>query len=225
MKFKNAFFFILSLTLLSACIQDDFVDDRVDPVLRILTAVDTLKINTAFQLEAMYLNNVGNEVAVTVEWSSSNSNVLTVNASGLVSAIGPGSATITVEYDDPEGLLSDAISITVGEETVVVTNQSAMGTIQTTSTYALSGDFEFRETDTGVDLEFAENYSASTALPGLFVYLSNNRNSIANAFEIGAVQVFNGAHNYSIDNIGFNDYQFIVYFCKPFNVKVGDGEL
>ncbi|MEM9549152.1 MAG: hypothetical protein AAGA77_24405, partial [Bacteroidota bacterium] len=62
-------------------------------------------------------------------------------------------------------------------------------------------------------------------LPGLYVYLTNNRNTTANALEIGAVEVFNGAHTYTVEDVGINDYKFLLYFCKPFNVKVGDGEI
>ena len=46
-----------------------------------------------------------------------------------------------------------------------------------------------------------------------------------NAFEIGRVATFSGVHSYTIPNKGINDYNYIVYFCKPFNVKVGHGQI
>jgi len=40
------------------------------------------------------------------------------------------------------------------------------------------------------------------------------------------VVTFDGAHDYILDdNVGLFDYNYLVYFCKPFNVKVGDGEI
>ena len=43
--------------------------------------------------------------------------------------------------------------------------------------------------------------------------------------EIGEVKVFKGAHRYTIGgDIALNQYKYLLYYCKPFNVKVGDGE-
>ena len=90
----------------------------------------------------------------------------------------------------------------------------------------MEGEFELVDLGNGMlSLSLDEDYCASTALPGLYVYLSNNRNSIADAFEIGEVTTFTGQHDYTINNIGLMDFNFIVYFCKPFNIKVGDGEI
>ena len=74
-------------------------------------------------------------------------------------------------------------------------------------------------------LSFADNYNASTALPGLYIYLTNNPSTNVGAYEIGAVTDFDGAHSYDLPNsISLMDYEYVLYFCKPFNVKVGDGQ-
>ena len=80
-------------------------------------------------------------------------------------------------------------------------------------------------TEDGDDLllQIGEDYEASSSLPGLYLYLTNNINSTANAFEIGMVDTFAGAHTYRIEDIGVNDYDHVLYYCKPFRVKVGDG--
>jgi len=222
-KTKFIGYLVFFIFVLQGCIKDDFVNDTVDPVLRITANIDTLALGNTFQFEEIYLNNIGLEEQITVMWSSSDEAVISISNDGLATALELGSSIISIEYDDGTGLvLSDELLVHVGENTSTST-QTFVGSIATTSSYLLEGDFTFSETDNGVFLEFADNYSASTALPGLYVYLSNNRNSIANAFEIGAVEVFNGAHNYDIANIGINDYSYLVYFCKPFNVKVGDG--
>ncbi len=104
-------------------------------------------------------------------------------------------------------------------------NTIRSGVIQTTSSYVMEGDFEIRIEAGQLLIDIADNYWASFALPGLYVYLTNNPNTTANALEIGAVEVFNGVHQYLVNDVGLNDYNYLLYFCKPFNVKVGDGEI
>lgn len=209
----------------SACIQNDIIEDFVEPQLRITSAVDSIGLNSSFQFESMYLNNVGAEESVTVTWSSSDPSIISIANDGLAQALQNGTATITAEYINGSTMVTDTKTVTVGNTTVVPTTQEKSGMIATTSSYALEGDFVLREDGNDLVLEFAANYNASTALPGLYVYLSNNQSTIANAYEISAVQTFSGVHSYTIPNIGLNDYNYVLYFCKPFNVKVGDGEI
>jgi len=209
---------------MQSCIQDDFIQDAVDPELRISSQVDTIEINTTFQFEVIFLNNVGTQQQISPTWTSSNEDIITIDSDGVAFAVGAGSSTITVEYMDEGTLLTDSQEVVVGMETVIVA-QSFRGFIEPSSFYELTGDFEYVENGDDIDLIFSDNYRASAALPGLFIYLSNNRNSIASALEIGEVEVFSGAHSYTIENVGFSDFSYLVYFCKPFNVKVGDGSL
>jgi hypothetical protein len=114
--------------------------------------------------------------------------------------------------------------VTVGETTVVGPMDRG-GSIRTTSSYLLEGDFTITAPTGNLQIDIAENYRASTALPGLYLYLSNNPNSTAGALEIGRVEVFSGAHGYTVPNVGIDEYAYLLYYCKPFNVKVGDGEI
>lgn len=224
MKHLNLLIVFLGISLLSSCIKDDFVQDTIDSSLRITTNLESLEINSEHQFNATYLNNIGLETAVDIVWSSSDPDVIYISTDGLAKAVGLGSAIIKAEYLDGEILVEDLTSVEVGQATIVG-SQSISGMISTTSSYALEGDFVFTETSTGVNVSFRDNYKASTALPGLFVYLSNNKNSIANALEIGEVKSFTGEHEYSVEGVEFNQYNYLVYFCKPFNIKVGDGKL
>lgn len=217
---------LLILTVLfKSCIKDDFVKDFTGSVLRITNPIDTLKTSTDYQLKAMYLNNIGKEEEVNQIWTSSAPNIITVDQTGLLTAVSTtGESIIKVQYQQDDIDTSDQITISVGNTT---TESSTLinSNISTISSYKLKGSFKLEKTDDGSYLSFEDDYEASTALPGLYVYLSNNRNSIANAFEIGKVTVFNGEHEYNLPNIGLNDYSYIIYFCKPFNVKVGEGKL
>ena len=217
-----AFALIAFSILLTACIKDDIIEDFVEPTIRITSFPDTLLLNSEFQFEYVYLNNVGIEEMVDAEWSSSNPQVVDINQSGLAIAKTLGSVVIEITYSSPNGSWTDQVLVNVGN-TTVAGNTDKGGSIQTTSSYVLEGDFSITANEGSITIEFFEDYKASRALPGLYVYLSNNRNVITNAFEIGKVETFEGGHSYTIDDIGINDYQFLVYFCKPFNVKVGDG--
>ncbi len=222
-------FFILSVivsVLFTACIGDDFIDDFVEPVVRLTTIVDNMEEGTTFQFEADYFNNIGVAESAAMEWSSSNPAIISITNDGFASALAMGTSDIKVSVTKNGETVEAIKTVAVTEEaTMIVTSRD--GTLQTTSSYLLQGDFILEENDQQeLVLSFSDNYAASTALPGLYVYLSNNPNTTSGAHEIGAVEVFNGEHSYTIDSsIDINDYGYVLYFCKPFNVKVGDGAL
>lgn len=221
----KAFSFTLFLALtLTACIQDDIVFDTVEPELRITAAVDTIAVDSSYQFDAVYLNNVGVAEAIDVLWESNAPDIIDIDADGLATALQLGSATITASFDDGTVLVQDAVEVHTGEETISLSTERS-GVIRTTSSYLLEGDFTIREQGNGIQLDIADNYRASTALPGLYIYLTNNPNTIANALEIGGVETFSGAHSYTIPNVSLETYNYVLYFCKPFNVKVGDGQI
>ena len=72
----------------------------------------------------------------------------------------------------------------------------------------MEGDFVINAVDDNLVIEIADNYVASSALPGLYIYLTNNPNSINDALEIGEVTVFEGAHSYEVENVGLMDYDY-----------------
>ena len=226
---KNSSFFLITIVLLlfglGGCIGDDIIDDMVEPVVRIMNPIDTIEINTNYQFEATYFNNVGQEVNNTVSWSSSNENIISVTSAGLATANELGNAILTAEATSEAGvIIQEERMLIVGNSTVVASSDRT-GSLQTTSSYALKGDFTLEEDNGILKLSFADNYEASTALPGLYVYLTNNPNTTSGAFEIGKVEEFSGAHTYELPStVDVMDYEYVLYFCKPFNVKVGDGQ-
>ena len=217
-------FSLVAIFAFTSCIKDDFVLDTIDPELRITTQVTHIEINTTFQFETKYFNNVGQEEIVDALWTSADPSIIEITDTGLANALSAGTTQLSVQYTNGDIDLTETIDVTVGEETVIVQSNKS-GTIAPSSFYELAGSFTIEATDNGILIDFANDYEASTALPGLYVYLSNNANSIANAHEIAAVETFSGAHSYEIANVGLDDFQYLVYFCKPFNVKVGDGEI
>jgi len=218
--------FTLLIILGIGCIGDDFVFDTVDPVLRIDNQVDTLAINTSYQFETTYLNNIGVEEEVPVTWSSVDESILTINSNGLAQALAVGSTLVTAQVDLDSLFIEAVTEVNVGQNTIqTMEPEVKSGTIQTTTFYLLEGDFEIRQDGSDLILDIFDNYRASASLPGLYLYLTNNPNTTANALEVGAVEVFTGAHSYTIPNVDINEYSHLLYFCKPFSVKVGDGEI
>ena len=224
---KNIFYFTLFAVFFSACIGDDIIMDRVDETLRITVQATSIAAGETFQFEARFTNNIGNVEEGRVIWRSSDESILSITENGLATAIIGGNVIVSAEATLDDGsTLKEEMDVEVSMVTVEVeTPTSRSGVIATTTFYELEGDFVLNEVNDGVSLEIAENYKASSALPGLYIYLTNNPNSISDALEIGEVSVFAGAHTYEISGVGLNDYDYILYFCKPFRVKVGDGKI
>ena len=222
-------FIVFSFILfsISGCIGDDIIFDTVPEAVRILNPVDSLTVGNTHQFEARFTNNIGQVEEQNVLWSSSNSTIITVDDTGLATALAEGKANLTAEVLlGGQAPVSDAIEVVVSKEEVTGNpSEERSGAIRTTSSYLLEGSFTLRQDGNDIVLEFADNYRASTSLPGLYVYLTNNPSTSNNAFEIGRVETFEGAHSYRISGVGLNEYDYLLYWCKPFSVKVGDGEI
>jgi len=226
---RNTFIiFLLSLTL-SSCIGDDIIDDRVDERISIDNPISEIQVNNSYQLEVTFFNNIGQPEAINLNWSSSDPSIATISPQGLLTAIGLGDVVIRISATLTDGTIIEENQMVTVIAEVVDPDQliTKSGVIATTSSYLLTGDFTISEIQDSqnLDLQIAENYQASSSLPGLYLYLSNNPNSVNGALEVGAVSIFNGAHSYELENVGINDYQYLLYWCKPFSVKVGDGEI
>ncbi len=194
--------------------------DFIDPEVRILNPITEIEVGGSHTYEALFFNNLGEQENVQIQWQSSNTGSISIDSNGFATALAEGSATISalVQYNNTQVRADVNINIIPKAESIV-----KQGTIITTSQYLLEGSFTIRENNLGgILLDISEDYRADTNLPGLYLYLTNNPNSVNGALEVGAVEVFTGAHDYTIPNTGINDYRYLLYWCKPFVVKVGD---
>ncbi|KAB1153217.1 hypothetical protein F7018_17880 [Tenacibaculum aiptasiae] len=179
--------------------------------------------NQTHQYTTTYTDQTGQVQTPQITWSSSDSNIASVSSTGLVTANTIGNVTITASVTLNGNTTTDDNTLTITGSAP----KEKSGTIKTTSSYALSGTFTLKEIPGTNDLELSINadYNASTALPGLYLYMTNNPNTVGGAKEIQKVTVFNGAHTYTIKNTGIDDFNHLLYWCKPFSVKVGDAEI
>ena len=223
---KAIYFLAVVSILMTGCIGDDIIFDTVEEEVRISNAIDSLKLGDTYQFEAKFLNNVGQEEERFVLWSSSDPTVLSINEDGLATGLTLGEAIVTATVDlDGTNSVTDEIPVVVNEDNTVISVTERTGSLRTTSSYVLQGSFLLKTEGDQLILELENDYVASSSLPGLYVYMTNNPNSVSGALELGKVPVFDGAHSYEIPaGVELNTYNYLLYYCKPFAVKVGDGE-
>ena len=212
---------VLAMFLLTGCIGDDIIFDTVDETVRITNPIDSLLLGDTYTFEARFFNNIGQVESRPVIWSSSDPTIVSVDDEGTVTGLELGEAiiTATVDLDDSESV-TDQLPVVVNTESTNSNITERLGTLRTTSSYVLEGTFLLTETSSGLLLDLADDYRASSSLPGLYLYLTNNANTINGAFEVGEVTTFAGAHTYELPSeVELNEYKYLLYYCKPFGVK------
>ncbi len=207
--------------VLTSCIGTDILDDAVDPEVVILNPVTSIEIGTTYAFMAEYRNMVGMPEDVPLTWESDDPGVISIDNDGNATALTEGETRIRVSTDNVETfLLVEAGAMTSGPLTERVAQ------LQTSSSYPLSGTARLLKTSDGLILRFDEDFQTTSALPGLYVYLSNNTSTTNNAYEVAKVSAFRGAQEYIISDLeDLSSYKYVLFFCKPFVVPVGDGEL
>ena len=169
-----------------------------------------------------------NTSTATTETATSTSDTETTNTD--TSTTDTATSTTDTSTTTAETATSTSDITTGGDSSggsgVVIAPQFYEGEIISTSGYILEGNFRYEHNGTQITLSLDESYRASTSLPGLYLYLGNNPNTVNGAVEIGKVAVFNGAHEYILPpSIELTDYKYIIYWCKPFSVPVGEGTI
>ena len=200
--------------------------------LSIVTALgNTISDKTSFPVREV-VTAITETATMTIDSGTTTTTTSDVNTSiidsGTATSTLTDTSTTTTSVSDTSSTTTDTDSTpTVDDDVVVTSPQSYQGTIRTTSSYELTGSYEYGLNDAGqLVLDIGDDYVASTAIPRLFVYLSNNPNSPSGAYEIAEVTVFSGAHSYVLpSSIDISDYKYILYWCKPFIVKVGDSTI
>lgn len=221
----------IALLLLAGCIGQDIEFDEVQPVVRITNPVQSIQVNTNYQFEYAFLDNTGEPVtADDIIWSTSDMAVLTIDNSGLATALSLGTATIdiSVSYQTAtDTLMADtSVTVQVTAEPTMAASSERTGSMSPSSGYGLQGNFRLYEDGENLILEFDDTYNFNGA-PGPYLYLTNNASSLPGAsdYEIGVVTVQTGAHSYTIpmSAVELNDYSVVYFYCEPFRIRLGFG--
>lgn len=223
---RTFYYLLLAVLTMTSCIGDDIIEDFVEPQLRLLSPPSQLLLGDTVTLGFTFLDETGQEASIEATYTSSNMSIATVNLDGQVSAVAEGQVDIVIWADYMQQSYADTATLVITmDSTLIMQAEQRRGQVSTTSSYVLSGNFTITQSEDQLIIEFGEDYVADRALPGLYVYLTNNTATTRDAYEIGAVEVFDGAHSYTIEGVGIDDFSDLLYFCKPFNVKVGDGAI
>ncbi|MCI5054883.1 MAG: DM13 domain-containing protein [Flavobacteriales bacterium] len=216
-----------SIVILSmnGCVKDDILDDMVPERIMILNPLTSIEIGSTYQFQAEYFNNVGMMDSALLSWTSEDTSIVQISAEGLATAKDYGTTRIEVKF--AENNISESFDLEVSDSTITVETGERTGTLKTTSSYDLEGNFKLNFDGTNFTLEFDESYVCDQGLPGAYIYLTNNPSTNNQAFEVGEVEQFSGAYTISIpssSDLMLNSYDYVLFYCKPFNVKVGDGK-
>lgn len=225
-KFNQNLLPILFLPIFLGCIKDDIIDDEVPERIMIQNPVNSLKVNTEYDFKASYFDNIGREVTTEFHWKSSDTTVLEINNDGRALAKELGTANILVT--ELSNTFEYSFTVEVGDSTILIENKERSTMLQTTSSYILTGGTKVIPNTSGsITIEFDDDFFCDQGLPGAYIYLTNNPNTVNEAYEVAPVQVFEGANSIELTDptITTNTYDYILFYCKPFNVKVGDGKL
>ena len=121
------FLSLFSILFFTSCsIKDDVVDDYREPQISIENISDIpteLTILNEYQFSANFFNDVGEIKNELITWESSDISVITIDANGLATAIGGGTATIKASAQNDNPNASSSI-ITKEIATISVYNYS-----------------------------------------------------------------------------------------------------
>ena len=193
----NKWIIILLFPLsLASCIGTDVLEAEVFPERVQITALaDTIKVGESFQFDAVFFNTSGEVEETNLDWESLDNNIVAIDQNGIATAVEAGETKIFVHA----GLVTDSVMVTAGAVTVSGNADARTGTFVGLNNYNVSGTFSMELVgESSVRLSFDDNFSTSNG-PGLFVYLSNNENSVSGGVELGELKSNRGAQNYDFD--------------------------
>lgn len=197
-------------------------DNAAVATVEVLNAPATLTVGQTASLQARVRNASGAEISgKTIVWNSSAPGILSVSAGGVLAALDAGTAQITASADGVS-------SLPVAVQALPVGGLSRSGTFSGNAGYTVKGTATLRLVGNKLELDLGSDFMASNG-PGLFVYLatmaSGGLNS-QNGRSLGALQSTSGMQSYSIPNgVDLNDYDYVVIYCMPFNVRFGTAQL
>ena len=211
----------ISLTFdgISSVTKLEVTNDPVvlDPVLHMIKFAQFLDVDNTFQFESAYYDSEGLvDESASINWSSSNDAILSLDANGLATAHAPGMVTVEASYQN------ETVTVEIEVEGVL---SSRTGMLMGTG-YDIEGDFTLSTNEDGDLILTIEGYKPDG--PGPYFYLSNiNESRNVDGINLGDASA---SGNITInvsdidDSVDLLTYNFLVIWCEPFGVRLGVGE-
>lgn len=188
-----------------------------NPEIRFLTFDNSLSTGESFQFVASYYDESAMEdTTIPIIWSSSDTNVLTINENGLAVALAEGTANVTASG----GGVETSTSVTVESSAAL----PRTGTLRGTG-YDIEGAFTLSENNDGDLILSFENAMIDRNAPGPYFYLTNMDRNVSGGVNLGKTQ--NGTFSINVSaefpDVRLSTYQHVMVWCEPFNVRLGIG--
>lgn len=132
--------------VLTACPGDTIVEAVQVSNIELSTDAQPVRVGENFQLTATAFSASGEQLTRSLDWASSNTSVANVSGTGMVSAVGPGTATISASADGASASATIyAVDIPCAVDGTLRRGESGNGTLGPCS--FTSGDFGGRSVD------------------------------------------------------------------------------
>ena len=163
--------------------------------------------------------NLNNDrlVGKVFSWRSSDPSIATIDNTGLLSAMMPGTVNIIASTDNIDSF--PAFLEILGESRTGMFMESG-------TSYTVRGTVLLETLENGsLMLQFGSDFSSSNG-PGLHVFLSTANRINADSLDLGDLKMPSGAQSYQIPGtVELETYNWVVIHCVPFNVTFGFAEL
>jgi hypothetical protein len=168
-------------------------------------------------LQARVANGLGQTLSnIPITWQSSNTSVATIDQAGNLVAVSTGNTQIVAKA---AALQSVPLVIEVAEDI-----QSRTGNFSGSGGYSVAGTATLKKNGSVLELSFGNNFMASNG-PMLGVFLAKNASgslSSNNSIKVADLKSNSGGQTYPVPSgIAINDYNYVVIYCIPFNVRFG----
>ncbi len=188
----------------------------------VVAAQTVINIGATLQFSAKAFNSSNQEIGgQTVTWASTNDNVLSISATGLATGVGAGTASVTAS-------VAGVNSLPLAIQVVPTNGISRTGTFMSSNGYSTKGAATLQQTANELTLILGNDFHASNG-PQLGIFLAKNASGSLNAqnsLSLGNLEKNDGAQQYAVPaGVSLQDYDYVVIYCIPFNVRFGSAKL
>jgi len=151
-------------------------------------------------------------------WHGSDPSIATIDSTGLLTTIMPGTVGIIASTD---GIDSPPAFLRVLGENPTGMFMKKPGTSYTVRGTAVLETLE----NCNLELQFGSDFSSSNG-PGLHVFLSTTNGINSGSLDLGDLKMTSGDQSYQIPGeVELDTYDWVVIHCVPFNITFGFAEL